>query len=150
MIEIDLNKTAEKEVFKINKSSEYNIVPNLLKNTQLKRDYIFHFESSNIKSKITYKCVAKKDTVLDLNITLSITERGLSGIEAFLEIYVLNLDKNNIITVKPFLEIPEKNIQFEHKVTIGAPNKKWIKYLNSRGLGYEESVHLISDAFITG
>lgn len=147
---IDL-KTIKKETnFTINKNVNYKFYPPVLKNISLKNECLFEFQNSNISSKIIYKCIAQNNTELDLTIRLFTKRKNIQNLNVDLEIYVLNLDEKNTIKVRPYLEISQKEIKFEHKVTIGAPNKKWIQYLNSKGLSYKEALNLITTSFITG
>ncbi len=150
MNEIDLTKINKKTIFDVNSSCDYYLSPKILKNESLKKVCYFQFGSSDISSRIVYKAVASKATELDLKIVLTSLERSIRNVEVFLEIYILNLNEGNNIKIKPYLEIPQKGIKFEHKVTIGAPNKSWIKYLKSRGLAYNQALKLISKSFITG
>jgi Fe-S cluster assembly scaffold protein SufB len=150
MKNIDLTKLAQKTTFEVKECSDFFLSPNSLQNTSLKKECCFQFKTPNTRSRIIYRCVAHKGTELNLKLTLNSTEKNIQNVEVFLEIYVLNLDESNNIVVKPFLEIPQKEIKFEHKVTIGAPNKNWIKYLKSRGLKYNQALELISNSFITG
>ncbi len=147
---LDIKKLKEVEKIEIQKTAEIFIQPSELKNISLKRKILFEFTNSNIFSKIVYRCVAQKNTNLDLTVSLSTKDKTIQKVEAQLEIYVLNLSQSNMIRIKPYLEIDQKNIKFEHKVTIGEPNTKWIKYLNSRGLSKKQAFKLISHSFITG
>ncbi len=150
MKKIDLTKLKKRTNFDIERSNEYFFSPNFLENTNLKKECCFIFNKSDISSRIIYRVVARKATSLDITVILSSTEKSIQNVEVFLEIYVLNLSKDNSVIVKPFLEIPQKDIKFEHKVTIGTPNDTWIKYLQSRGLSYNQALELISESFITG
>ncbi len=150
MKNIDLTKLGEKTLFEIENSENYFLGPNSLKNTSLKKEFNFQFKKSNTSSRIVYRAVAQKDVEIDLKVVLSSIEESIQNVDVFLEIYILNLHESNNISIKPFLETPQKEIKFEHKVTIGTPNKIWIKYLKSRGLTYNQALKLISESFITG
>ena len=150
MKRIDLAKLNKKTILEIKKSEEYFLAPNFLKNTSLKKKCYFQFEESNMLCRIVYRAVAEKNVNIDLEISLSSIEEDIKDVDVFLEIYILNLDESNNIVVKPFLETPQKEIKFEHKVTIGTPNQNWIKYLKSRGLTYNQALKLVSESFITG
>ena len=147
---LDLETLKSKTILKVDSKSNFSIKPNLLSKVSLKKEYRFEFTKSNLKNKIIYKCIAKKDVNLDLKITLSTKDINIQNVDVFLEIYILNLHEDNNIVVQPFLEIPNKNIKFEHKVTVGAPSQKWVHYLNSRGLSNNQALKLISESFITG
>lgn len=150
MKKIDLTKLEKVTLLEIKGSEDYFLSPNSLKNISLKKECNFQFKNSNISNRIIYRTVAQKNVDMDLKITLSSIEESVKNIDVFLEIYILNLDESNNISIKPFLEIPQKEIKFEHKVTIGAPNENWITYLKSRGLTYKQALKLISESFITG
>lgn len=147
---IDLTKIGEKTKFIVTKSADYKFYPPTLKNTSLKKECLFEFQDSNLSNKIIYKCIAQDNIELDLTVKLFTKGKNIQNVNVDLEIYILNLYEKNIIRVRPYLEIFQKEIKFEHKVTIGAPNKKWIQYLNSKGLSYKEALKLISASFITG
>ncbi len=150
MKKIYLTKLKERTTIEVKSKEKYILEPRLLKNTSIKKEIVFEFSNSNTSAKILYRCVAEKATELDLKITLLTKERSLQNVSASLDIHILNLDKTNSITVKPILKIQQQNILFEHKVAIGTPNEKWIKYLNSRGLSYQKALKLIAQGFITG
>jgi len=150
MKNIDLTKLKTKSFFTVNTNTNYYFKPNELKNISLKKECHFQFKTSNISSRIVYRAVAQKAVEMDLKVVLSSIEESIQNVDVFLEIYILNLDESNSISIEPFLEIPQKEIKFEHKVTIGTPNKIWIRYLKSRGLTYNQALKLISESFITG
>ncbi len=150
MKKINIEKLKNKTIVNVENTSTYFLYPKKLKDISLKKEIIFHFSKSNHSTRIIFKCVAENNTVLDLKITLMAEESNLKNIEASLETHILNLGEENSITVKPILKIPQDNILFEHKVTIGTPSDKWVKYLNSRGLSYKKALQLIAHGFITG
>ncbi len=149
-MDIDIKKINKNEVFELEKDMDFNLKPNLLENISLKRTCEFVITKSNVSGKIIFKCVAKKGVDLDLRVALSTEDESIREVEMLLEIYILNLDVENNIRVEPFLEIEQKGIKFEHKVAIGAPKEKWMKYLKSRGNDEKQVTELISQAFITG
>jgi Fe-S cluster assembly scaffold protein SufB len=145
---IDILKS--KDTVKIEKGHDYVLTPNLLKSISLKKTISFEINDSNIQSKIIYKCMAQRDTNIDLTITVKSKSMGIKNVKIRLEIHILNTSRDNNIKIQPFLEIPNREIAFEHKVTIGAPDKKWLKYLHSRGIKRQEAIKLLSQNFITG
>ncbi len=150
MRDIDIRKIKEEEVFEIDKSMDFCLKPNLFERESLKKTCRFVVNNSKVSSKIVFMCVSSNGVDLDLKVALSTKETSIRDVEVILEIYILNLGNGNNIKVEPFLEIEQKGIKFEHKVAIGAPKEKWIKYLNSRGSNKKQAIKLISQAFITG
>lgn len=150
MKSIDLEKIKEKEVFLVKKNQDFTLSPNYLENTTLKKEIVFEFDSKNTTSKIIYYCVVNKKVNMDLKIILTSKKTNIENVKAYLEVHILNLSEDNYFSIEPILEIPQQNIVFEHKVTIGAPNKDWIKYLRSRGIPHNEARGLIAKGFLTG
>jgi Fe-S cluster assembly scaffold protein SufB len=144
---LDIEKLKTNEIINVDQDSDYFLTPKLLTKISLKKDLKFCFNNSNISSNIVYRCIANKGTNLDLNITLLTKKENIHDVDVSLEVYVLNLSEENVIKVSPILLISQKNVKFEHKVTIGTPNDTWISYLKSRGLSYRKAINLISKSF---
>lgn len=146
MREIDIFK---KDIFEdVQTSTDFVILPNKLENVVLKREVIFEFQTSSVQSNIVYKCLALGCVDLDLTVKLSSKDISVDGVTVYLEVHILNIGLENKIKVKPFLEIPHQNVKFEHKVTIGAPDTKWVNYLRSKGLSEDSAKQLIIESFI--
>ncbi len=148
MEKIDLTK--QNKNIDVTRNTDFLLGPSLLKGKALKKQIVFKFNNSNVESKIRYYCVLEEKSKLELEIVLTSSKQNIKNIFAYLEINILNLSEENYISISPILEIPQKNIVFEHKVAIGAPNHKWIKYLLSRGIPHKEALQLIAEGFITG
>jgi len=148
MTEINLEDSEKSIHYKVNQSEEIQLYPRELNDLNWEKKIDFEIVASDIKSKIVYRCVARKNTNLDMTFRLYTSNKKVDNLEINLEIHILNLSEENNINVRPFLEIPKENISFEHKVTIGAPSKDWLKYLNSRGLNNQISTELIVNSFL--
>ncbi len=142
-----INLEKENEIYNIKDSVDFRIIPSTLSDISLRKNIDFKFEKSNVKSKIVFKSVLHNNVNLDIKIRLFSESKEIVEVEAFLEIHILNLSSKNNISVTPVLEIPQKNIKFEHKVTIGTPSKEWMKYIFSRGIGKKEGIELIAKSF---
>lgn len=150
MKEIDIQKMKDIETIVIERNADFYLKPNLLKNDSLDKTIEFLAKKNFLKNKIVMKCVAEDNVDLNLKVILSTKDKGIREVDVNLEVYILNLSKKNNIRIEPFLEIKQQGVKFEHKVAIGAPKEKWIKYLKSRGNDGKQATKLISQAFITG
>lgn len=145
---LDLNKIQDEYEYSLKKDEDITIIPTSFNDVNISKKIKFVVTESGLNQKISFKAVVESDNFLDISITLSATSENIKDVKVSLDAIVLNIGKNNHIKVHPNLEIPQKNITFEHKLSIGSPNKIWINYLMSRGLSLKESLALILKSFL--
>lgn len=131
----------------VSKNLHFGIKPGIFSNTCLKREIVFEFQESNIKSKIFFKCVVYENVQLDLTIKLCSKNTEIENVEGYLEVRILNLSDENKLSIKPFLVIPQDQIKFEHKVSMGSVDQKSLMYLKSRGFSESQATDLIAKNF---
>ncbi len=144
---INLEKIQNDFVYEVNQNMDFNISPNSFCNTCVEKKLSFKFMKSSIESKIVYKCVLWKNVDFNLRVALLVENEKVTDVKGDLEIHILNLFEGNQIKIEPYLEIPNDGIKFEHKVTMGIPDERWLEYLNARGMGRMEAVELIVKNF---
>jgi len=147
MEKIELKESKRKISFDIKEDKEFKVYPSCLENVSIKQEIRLNFIASNTKSKIVFKCLTKENVDLSLTFKLFATKENIEEVEAYLEVEILTLFDNSI-RIEPFLEIPQKDIKFEHKVSIGSINKDWLVYLMSKGLTEREATNLITQNYL--
>jgi Fe-S cluster assembly scaffold protein SufB len=147
MKKINLLSKKGKVLFHIKESTEFHLYPNCLENISIKKEIGLNFVKSDTKSRIIFKCLAKKNVDLQLTFKLFSEEKDIEEVESYLEVEILNLFDNSI-RIDPFLEISQKDIKFEHKVSIGSINEDWLSYLMSKGLSEKEATNLITQKYL--
>lgn len=116
----------------------------------------FNYKKSATKTKIDIRYVfrdfsTEKDQNESQKLTIKVVLRApkkITDTVAILEIRVINLSSSANILIEPILEIEEKNVEIDHKVTIGGVDPGQIQYLRSRGIDESEAKDLIIKGFL--
>ncbi|MBD3329858.1 hypothetical protein GF357_05185 [Candidatus Dojkabacteria bacterium] len=166
MKEIDLKKMQSKSVIneiEVDKDSVYKFTQDIssletAENLNLK----FNFTVPDTKSLIDIRYVVRNFTIKpekrdktrsELKLTVKVVmkaPKSILGTQSNLMIRVINLSSKANILIEPVLEIEEKNIDMDHKVTIGGIDHRQIHYFESRGIPRSTAKKLIVNGFLNG
>lgn len=146
-VEINLFELDQNSEIRISKSQDYFIAAKV-SDESITKDIKFIFTNSEIISDLDIKLAVSNNQKVKISATIVIPN-DLVGCQSSLSLNGLLLSPNASINFTPSLEINNMNAGADHKSTIGAPNRKHLEYMQSRGLTIAESIELISDSFFS-
>lgn len=144
-VEINLFELDQKSEILVSKSQDYFITARV-SDESITKNIRFIFTNSDITSDLEIKLAVSNNQKVKIFATIVIPE-NLVGCQSSLSLNGLLLSPNASINFTPSLEINNMNAGADHKSTIGAPNRKNLEYMQSRGLTISKSIKLISDSF---
>ena len=146
---IELKKLAASETreYSIDSSEEYEMRELINEPGEMKRVIRMNLNKPEVANSIKIRLVVKSETYVTLRIEI-FAPRNIENVKSILDMRALLLSENAGVTFEPVLEIDEKNVDIQHKASIGAPDETWINYLNSKGIAIDKAMELLAEGFL--
>jgi Fe-S cluster assembly scaffold protein SufB len=148
---LDIQNIEDKKplTVQLTNSCEYTLLSSELSGSALIKEIHFVINASNIECKVTIKIVASHQSDITIKSIIE-APKGIKKAHVDLEMKAIVLDENTKVTFFPILMINEKEVQVNHKVSIGYPDKIQTLYMMSRGITKDLSIKLLCNSFLIG